>query len=139
MKTAMISICMPAFLILGYIIWPWTSEDTSKNKWIISSSPTTIIWSKEDLTQKNLQAEEPKCGIGLNVHTGEIYECVNYVDVTIDDTLDFTNVDPSTVALFTNYGYRDKQEINAIEAWIKISYRAVNEDNFVYMERKGKP
>ena len=138
MKTLAISVCILALLILGYLILTQANEDTSNNKWIISSSPTTLIWSKEDLTQKNLQAEEPKCGIGLNIYTGEIYECVNYVDVTIDDTLDFTNVDPATVALFTNYGYLDKQEINAIDAWVKISYRAVTEDDFVYMKRKGK-
>jgi hypothetical protein len=54
MKTLAISVCILALLILGYLILTQANEDTSKNKWIISSSPTTLIWSKEDLTQKNL-------------------------------------------------------------------------------------
>ena len=111
-------------------------------QWVISEAPTMLIWSSKDFTRSNLESEEPKCGIGINGFTGEIYERYNFVNVTINytlnDIIDYNNVDSTVIKIFTNYGYKDKQEISSIDVWIKISYKLVKENNWVYIERINK-
>ena len=105
------------------------------DKWIVSQEPTLLIWNKADLTQKNLESEEIPCGIGFATNIGEIYEGYNYIYVTMDGIIDYVNVDSTVIGLFEKYGYKDQQQANAFDVWTIVSYKAVQNDSYVYIKR----
>ena len=125
-----------ALLSIPYGLWNTNGHPSPTDIWVVSDTPTMLIWSTKDLTRANLEASEPKCGIGFASNIGEIYENYNYVYVTMEDTIDYTNVDSTVIVFFTKYGYRDKQEAYAFDIWTNVSYQAVNSGQWVYVKRK---